>query len=125
MSFYGTSSDIVRKKFTPGLSSIPIPKEHVKNKEYSLATDKRELIDISQQVNKTQVVDSTENSGFYCSACNITLKDSSSYLDHVNSRAHSRNIGQTMRVEKATLEQVKERIEFHKMKLLEPKKSNS
>lgn len=120
-SFYGQESDVVRRRFTPQEKEIETKAKIIEEKK--LASDKRDLIDFSQ-VNKVKVVDSTENSGFYCAACNITLKDSSSYLDHVNSRAHGRNLGLEMRVERATFEQVYSRIEMHKKKLKEPKKTS-
>ena len=127
MSFYGTESDVVRKRFTPSAPSAPSAStiEMKDSQELKLASEKRELLDLKTQVNTVKVVDSTENSGFYCSACKITLKDSSSYLDHVNSRAHARNLGLEMRVEKATLEKVQARIELYKKKLKEPRKDST
>jgi len=48
--------------------------------------------------------------GFHCEACNRTYKDSTGYLDHINGRAHLRAIGQTTRLERSTLEQVRAKI---------------
>jgi len=48
--------------------------------------------------------------GFYCEACSRTYKDTTGYLDHINSRYHLRKLGQTTRVERSTLEQVRARI---------------
>jgi len=50
--------------------------------------------------------------GFYCEACNRTYKDSVGYLDHINGRANLRVIGQTTRIERSPLEQVRARIAY-------------
>ncbi|MCO5598734.1 hypothetical protein L7F22_052832 [Adiantum nelumboides] len=50
--------------------------------------------------------------GFYCELCNRTFKDSIAYLDHVNGRLHLRKLGQTTQVERSTLEEVRERLEY-------------
>lgn len=48
--------------------------------------------------------------GFYCDVCKKMCKDSVGYLDHINGRSHLRRLGQTTQAERATLEQVRERI---------------
>ncbi len=40
--------------------------------------------------------------GFHCKVCDCYLKDSLTYLDHVNGRKHQRKLGYTMRVERST-----------------------
>jgi U4/U6.U5 tri-snRNP component SNU23 len=40
--------------------------------------------------------------GFHCSVCDCYLKDSLTYLDHINGRKHQRKLGYTMRVERST-----------------------
>ncbi|XXQ32850.1 C2H2-type domain-containing protein [Plasmodiophora brassicae] len=52
--------------------------------------------------------------GWYCQACDRQFKDNKSWLDHLNSQMHQHAIGNELRVERATLAQVKERIEFHR-----------
>lgn len=44
--------------------------------------------------------------GYYCSVCDCILRDSQSYLDHLNGKWHNRALGMSMRVEKSTAEQV-------------------
>jgi U4/U6.U5 tri-snRNP component SNU23 len=61
--------------------------------------------------------------GFYCEACDCVLKDSLSYLDHINGRRHQQNIGYEMKVERSTLEQVKARLAALKAKKAQGKKS--
>ncbi|KAF9010552.1 hypothetical protein BDQ17DRAFT_1346431 [Cyathus striatus] len=48
--------------------------------------------------------------GFFCETCTRTFKDSVGYLDHINSRAHLRLLGQTTKVERSTVEQVRLKI---------------
>ena len=55
--------------------------------------------------------------GYHCEVCNCILKDSASYLDHVNGKKHLRALGFSMRVEKSGSDQVKSRIETIKRKL--------
>jgi U4/U6.U5 tri-snRNP component SNU23 len=40
--------------------------------------------------------------GWHCSVCDCFLKDSLTYLDHINGRKHQRKLGYSMRVERST-----------------------
>lgn len=58
-----------------------------------------------------------------CCACVSTvcgvqcsLKDSSTYLDHINGKKHQRALGMTLRAERSTLGEVKAKLEEHKRK---------
>jgi len=42
--------------------------------------------------------------------CDCFLKDSHTYLDHINGKKHQRNLGYSMRVEKSTSSQIKDRL---------------
>ena len=81
----------------------------------------RETIDLTENLNKIQVVQGTQQPGYYCAVCDMTLKNSTAYLDHVNGRGHQRNLGLSMRVERVSVQKVRDRIEMHRRKLLEPK----
>ena len=48
--------------------------------------------------------------GWHCKVCDCFLKDSHTYLDHINGKKHQRNLGYSMKVEKSTADQVKERL---------------
>lgn len=60
--------------------------------------------DITDGVTKTGV-------GWHCKVCDCFLKDSHTYLDHINGRKHQRNLGYSMRVERSTKEQVQDRLQ--------------
>lgn len=44
--------------------------------------------------------------GYYCSVCECILRDSQSYLDHINGKFHNRALGMSMRVERSTANDV-------------------
>ena len=56
--------------------------------------------------------------GWYCRVCDCYLKDSLTYLDHINGRKHQRALGYSMRTEKSTTEEVSSRLQS----ILEAKK---
>mmetsp|Transcript_22398 Transcript_22398/g.33374 ORF Transcript_22398/g.33374 Transcript_22398/m.33374 type:complete len:206 (-) Transcript_22398:156-773(-) len=81
---------------------------------------REQQIDIRAKLNKREMVSSTgalsEQGGYYCATCECLLKDSSTYLSHINGRRHQRRLGMTMRAERATLQEVRDRLQFHKRK---------
>lgn len=44
--------------------------------------------------------------GWHCRVCDCFLKDSHTYLDHINGRKHQKKLGYTMRVEQSTKDQL-------------------
>jgi len=48
--------------------------------------------------------------GWHCKVCNCFMKDSNAYLDHINGRQHLKKLGFSMRVERSTNDQVKDRL---------------
>ncbi|RXW25069.1 hypothetical protein EST38_g815 [Candolleomyces aberdarensis] len=88
---------------------VPRPTELMKAREGPLELDKN--------LGKTMVVQNPGGRGpgqpgFYCETCNRTYKDTIGYLDHLNSRAHLRLLGQTTKIERSTLAQVQARIAY-------------
>ena len=62
-----------------------------------------------------------KGAGFYCDACDLTFKDNLQFVEHLNSKQHLVATGQTGEVKRATLEDVKERLEYLKRKRDEEK----
>jgi U4/U6.U5 tri-snRNP component SNU23 len=48
--------------------------------------------------------------------CDVLLKDSHAYLDHLNGKWHNRALGMSMKVDKSTTEQVRARLQDAKRK---------
>jgi U4/U6.U5 tri-snRNP component SNU23 len=54
--------------------------------------------------------------GWHCTVCDCFLKDSHTYLDHINGRKHQRKLGYSMRVQRSTEEEIQQRLEALKKK---------
>jgi len=86
------------------------------------ATSARERrLDVASMVGKQTLVPAGSSigkrgkgAGFWCEACDLTYKDNVQYIEHLNSKQHLINTGKSFEVKKATLEEVRERIEMLK-----------
>ncbi|CAD6244051.1 unnamed protein product [Miscanthus lutarioriparius] len=85
----------------------PVQRQPLKHRDYE--------VDLDSRLGKTQVVTPiaslNQQAGYYCSVCECVIKDSANYLDHINGKKHQRALGMSMRVERASLEQVEKRFE--------------
>ncbi|KAG9144853.1 hypothetical protein Leryth_018984, partial [Lithospermum erythrorhizon] len=85
----------------------PVQRKPLKQRDYH--------VDLESRLGKTQVVTPvaplSQQAGYYCSVCECVVKDSANYLDHINGKKHQRALGMSMRVERASLEQVQQRFE--------------
>lgn len=80
-------------------------------------------LNVADQVGKIQLVPAGatqgkrgKGAGFYCDACDLTFKDNLQFVEHLNSKQHLVNTGESGEVRRATLEEVKERFEWLKRK---------
>jgi len=89
-----------------------VARENLRQRDVSL--------DLTSRVGKTQVVTNStplnQQAGYYCSVCECILRDSQSYLDHINGKFHNRALGMSMRVERSTANDVRQRFEKLKQK---------
>mmetsp|Transcript_39974 Transcript_39974/g.55566 ORF Transcript_39974/g.55566 Transcript_39974/m.55566 type:complete len:211 (-) Transcript_39974:155-787(-) len=78
-------------------------------------------VDLSSRLGKTQVVSTamplSQQAGYYCNVCLCIVKDSANFLDHINGKKHQKALGMSMRVERSTLDAVRNRFETNKRKL--------
>jgi len=91
------------EKFTP----IPISQ-----RQYLQARNAK--VDLTKDLNKFKIItDQTSKKdagGYWCNVCECQLRDSQTYLDHINGRPHNRRLGMTMKVEKVEATDVAKRL---------------
>ena len=68
------------------------------------------FVDTSGGPDKTDGVTAT-GVGWHCKVCDCYLKDSHTYLDHINGRKHQRKLGFSMRVERSTADDLKRKLQ--------------
>lgn len=95
----------------PGLKRVEgSERAFVQSRDYDLNLDsklgKRRLV--------TESTPQSQVGGYYCDVCACTLRDSATYLDHINGKNHQKRLGFSMRTERSSVDQVKAR--FDKLK---------
>lgn len=82
-------------------------------------------LDLKERVGRYTIVTAAtplqNRGGYYCDVCDCLLKDSSTYLDHINGRPHQKKLGMGMYVERSTLAQVGDEIVHANVLLSEEK----
>eukprot|EP01083_Nonionella_stella_P127756 387020_1 len=80
-------------------------------------------VDLQKDLGKYKVITSDTplhgRGGFFCNVCDCLLRDSNTYLDHINGKKHQRALGMSMRVERVNVQKVRERLDKHKRGLIE------
>lgn len=98
------------------ISSIDGKKEIVPPEERVAISHRTEAVDFSKDIGKRRVITDKSGeidrvkSGFYCATCDCVLKDSVSFLDHLNGRTHAARMGFNLKTEKASAQQVREKL---------------
>ena len=68
------------------------------------------------KVISAQQLEVGDGAGFFCEVCKCLLKDDRAYLNHVNGKNHQRALGFSMRVERAAVSSVKDKLKGLKRK---------
>ncbi|KAJ1806729.1 U4/U6.U5 snRNP associated protein [Coemansia sp. RSA 2599] len=84
-------------------------------KHRELLQARKQAVNLEGMVGKVQVVQTSSAAsgqpGFYCSVCDVTVKDSLTYLDHINGKNHQRMLNRGMKVASETVEDVLAKLE--------------
>ncbi|PFH57306.1 hypothetical protein XA68_15238 [Ophiocordyceps unilateralis] len=85
----------------------------------AFATARRTTLDVASQVGKKQLVPAGagvgrrgRSAGFYCEACDLTFKDNKQLVEHHNSTQHLLKTGQRPHVQRASVAEVRARIDM-------------
>ena len=73
-------------------------------------TSKRIGREMTQDLEEGDAGEKGPSSLFFCKSCNVHLKDSQAYIDHINGKNHYKALGMSMVVERVGLDRVKERL---------------
>ena len=79
----------------------------------------REIVSVDEVVAEKKedgVMKRAGGAGWFCKVCDCILKDSLTYLDHINGRKHQRALGYSMRTQKSSLSEVEEKLALLKRK---------
>jgi U4/U6.U5 tri-snRNP component SNU23 len=80
------------------------------------ATARTATLNLDEHVGERAEVQDAKRAGFYCAVCDRAEKDSSAWLDHLNSVRHQKNAGVSLRAERSTVTEVHDRLRELKRK---------
>ncbi len=79
---------------------------------------RKRKVTVDQNLGKFQTVSASATGkaagGYYCEVCDCSLRDSVTWIDHINGKKHQRKLGFSMRVERSTAGDVAQRLSMHK-----------
>ncbi|PVU92237.1 hypothetical protein BB559_003784 [Furculomyces boomerangus] len=92
--------------------------------ERELLKAREEKVNLTGMVGKMQIVQasgvSSKQPGYYCKVCDCTIRDSISYLDHINGKKHHQNMNMSLKIKRETVDDVKKKL-MEKKSLLSSK----
>ncbi|CAO3651331.1 unnamed protein product [Cunninghamella echinulata] len=116
-----------KKKGLPPLKDKQ-QEEEDKNKPPKITLKHREeKVNLDANLGKIQIVsggsENRNQPGYYCELCDSVFKDSKGYMDNLNGKKHQAKLGVSMKVERAAVSSVFERLEQLKRKKNDPKEN--
>jgi len=100
------------------LKQPAVKRDFLRQRDYRVDLDSK----LGKSIVITRTTPQSQSGGYYCNVCDCVVKDSINFLDHINGKKHQRNLGMSMRIERSTLDQVKQRFEQNKRKVEEKTK---
>lgn len=121
------SGEVEKEEFVPAARGAMGPERS----DRAFLKSRRGKIDLESKLGSTEIINaelaansgrgdevritdgvskSSNGVGWHCKVCDCFLKDSMTYLDHINGRKHQRFLGYSMRAEKSTKSQVSNKL---------------
>eukprot|EP01104_Vermistella_antarctica_P012476 TRINITY_DN3623_c0_g1_i1.p1 TRINITY_DN3623_c0_g1~~TRINITY_DN3623_c0_g1_i1.p1 ORF type:complete len:147 (+),score=28.17 TRINITY_DN3623_c0_g1_i1:198-638(+) len=98
-------------EFNKNRAAEPVQRDNLQRRTFEY--------DLEKSLGKKQIIGkatSLSKQGFYCETCDCVIKDSLNFLDHVNGKKHQRALGMSMKVERKTADDVRNKFSALKRK---------
>ncbi|OMJ23333.1 Zinc finger matrin-type protein 2 [Smittium culicis] len=111
-----------KKRRSKGKDDQPDAEKKVK-KDLETLKSREERVNLSGMLGKVQVVQSSsiaaKQPGYYCKTCDVTIKDSISYLDHINGKKHLEKLNMSLKTSRDSISDVRAKLAAMKKKISE------